>query len=322
MGLPGVKVGPLDPDSTSQFGTVSQTNSARTLIRLHTQMNPPALRRALTRSRDDERTLGLDMDEVREYLGGLSRDNGDPLVPEGAQVEGAAVRGDRIAGPQVLTFQYRLPSGRVGKWHAPYHEDALPNSFEQGSQLARVKQMKDRGVVAYDTEGTQSEVQRRQLAQQRDEIRRLRAALEQGGGADDAVTDGSESEESVDTREQPDRDAELAELRQANREMRERLIMLEQQAGRGAGEMPTGGLEADLQQSPAGEEPDPPDGSVASQEPPFDGYDGLKADQVVAHLRHEDRTDEERQRILEYERTHANRKSVVGAGEQTLGTGD
>jgi hypothetical protein len=320
MSLPGVKVGPLDPDSTSQFGTVSQTNSARQLIRLHTQMNPPALRRALSRPRDEERTQGLDLDEVREYVGGLTRENGDPLVPEDSVIQGAAVRGDPVSGPQILTFQYQLASGRVAKWHAPYNADVLPTSFEQGTDLRKVRQMKDRGVVAFDTEGTTAELQRRKLAEQDREIRALRQALEQGGGADDAVADGSE-EGQPDTRGQHERDVELQQLRQANQELGAEVQMLRGQTGAGAGLMPAGGLEADHQASPAAEEEEPPVDHVASADPPFEGYDEMKADQVKAHLQHPDRTDEERQSILEYERTHANRRSVVSAGEQSFGTG-
>jgi hypothetical protein len=322
--LPGVKVGPLDPDSTSQFGTVSQSNSARQLIRLHTQMNPPGLRRALSRPRDDERTLGIDIDEVREYLDGLKRENGDPLVPEGAVVVSAAVRGDHLAGQQILTFSYRLPSGRVAKWHAPYNADVLPDSYDNGSRLSQIKTMKDRGVVAFDTEGTQAEIQRRQLTEARREIAALRKAAEGRGGADDAVSAG-DGEGEPDTRSGEERNDELEQLRRANQEMRDELVQLRAVQNLGAGEVPTGGLEADLATSPgqAGEggEADPPGDNVASQDPPFEGYDELKADQVAAHLKHEDRTAEERQAILDYERTHANRKTVVGAGEESLGSG-
>lgn len=317
--LPGVKVGPLDPDTTQQFGTVSNSNNARTLIRLHTQMHPPALRRALSRPRDDERTLGLDLDEVREYLGGLTRDNGDPLVPEGAEVVAAVVRGDRQTG-QILTFTYQAPSGRVGKWHAQYNPEVLPASFDAGADLVKVKVMKDRGVVAFDSEGTQTEIQRRQLTNLRRENAALRSQAESRGGADDAVTDGSEDEQ-PDTRVQSDRDAELAQLRRANAEMMTELQLLRAASGRGAGEMPTGGLEDEVKASPASQETDPPGDNVASADPPFEGYEAMKADQVATYLRADERTSEERQAVLDYERTHANRRSVVSAGEQSLGTG-
>jgi hypothetical protein len=307
MALPGVKVGPLDPEATQAFGQVAQGNSARTLIRLHAQMHPPVLRAALTRPLDEARTAGLDFDEVQGYVGGLAHDNGDPLVPADSEVVGAAVRGDRQTG-QVLTFQYRLPSGRIGKWFAPYGQEHLPTSFEVGAENARIKKMQDRGLVAFDDEGTHTEILRRQLAEAKRETAALREFVH-GGGQGDAPEPGA-----TDTRDQANIAAENERLGRENVEMRERLAKLEALVGAAGGGVPTGGLEEEQRQG------EPPQDTVRSADPPVDGYEGLRGDQAIALLKDEGTSDDQRRAILEYERTHANRRSVVGAGEQLLDT--
>lgn len=303
--LPGVKVGPLDPDSTAGFGHIASHNNARQLIRLHRQMHPPELLRALARPLDEARTKGIDLDEVGEYIGGLSHPNGDPVLPQGARVSGAAVRGDRQTG-QVLTFTYTLPSGRVGKWYAPYGPEELPASFDAGAEFAKVAEMKDRGVVAFDSEGTQTEILRRQLAESRREAAALRRAAERRGTADDVVGPGDSAE--LDTRDSANIAEENEQLRREVQELRERFAQQENLEGAGGGFVPTGGLEQDF----------PPRDNVASADPPFEGYDDLKADDVCKRLKAGETSDEERRAILDYERTHANRKSVVGAAEESL----
>lgn len=299
MGLPGVKVGPLDPDTTSDFGQVAQRNSARRLIRLHAQAHPAELTRQLSRPLDPERTKGLDLDEVRSYLDGQELENGDPLVPDGARVVGASVRGDRDT-EQVLTFTYLTPSGRTAKWHAAYDADGLPDSVEAGDELVKVREMKDRGVVAFDSEGTHTELLRREAGRLRRENEALRAQAEaRGDGELPPETPG-------DTRADVSVVEEAEQLRRTNQELVERNAQLESALDSAA----TQQLRS---QAPA------PDSPLADDEPIAE-YDKLNADAVVKHLRDEGTSDEDRQRILDYERAHADRKTVVGAAEVSLGT--
>lgn len=301
MGLPGVRVGPLDPDSTSQFGQVSAKNSARQLIRLHRQMYSPAKVRALSRPLDEPRTKGLDFEEVENYLRGLEHPNGDPMLAEGHKLVGAAVRGDPRTG-QVVTFQFQTPSGRVGKWFAPYHDEALPDSYAAGTELTRVKEMKDRGVVAYDSEGTRTTILERENA----ELRRRVAAMDafvKGGSQGDPPTGAA-----VDTRNQAMIAEQAEQLGRENQELKERLAAYEAHTAAQGGGLPTAGIEETL----------PPTDGVASQDEPFEGYDQLKATDVVARLKADETTNDEREAILAYERTHANRGTVVSCAEQTL----
>lgn len=307
MGLPGVKVGPLDPDATAEFGQVAQKNSARTLIRYHLQQHPVHLRRELSRKLDPERTKGLDLDEVKSYLGGLKMDNGDPCVPDGAQVVGASVRGESDQD-QVLTFTYRKFSkngtaGRSGKWYAPYNEDVLPSSYASGSDLRRVREMKDRGVVEFDREGLHTQVTERQLREARRENAALRKLVEgQGGDAGDvpaAETDARPDNVIAD---------ENQELGTENAELKERVRLLEQHFNATGQPLPEKAPDAD---APA----------TAAEEPPFEGYDDKRADELAKFLKAEDTSDEQRNAVLDYERSHANRKGVVAAAEESLGKG-
>lgn len=307
MSLPGVKVGPLDPDATSGFGQVAARNSARQLIRLHRQMYPAALKRALVRPRDDARSSTLDHEEVAAYVGGLTHPNGDPVLPDGARVVpgSAAVRGDRRAG-QVLTFAYELESGRVGKWYAPYLPEHLPQSHEAGEEAARIAQLREQGLVAYDSEGTRVEILQRHNAELRREVNSLREFVHSGGEGEPPASGAA-----VDTRDQANIADENERLGREVQELRERLGQYEAlQAAQGGG-VPMGGVGETL----------PPSDTVASADEPVEGYDALNADQAKKLLCDESTDNETRQRILEYERTHANRSTVVAAGEKALGTG-
>lgn len=297
MALEGVKVGPLDPDRTAEFGQVSAKNSARTLLRFHAQQNPAVLRQRLARAIDPERTKGLDMDEVRAYVGGLKHDNGDPLVPDGATVVGASVRGETDR-EQTLTFTYELPSGRTGKWFAPYTASAIPRSFESGAQYARIREMKDRGVVEFDREGLHTHVLERENAGLRREVKALRGNLE---SPDEQAEDVEETP--GDTRPDDKIAEENQRLGQENEELRSRLAALEAHFGNAPG---------DADQAEA----------TATEEPPLDDYDGYKADELVKLMRSDDTDADTRQKVLDYERRHQNRRTVVAAAEESLGKGD
>jgi hypothetical protein len=272
MGLPGVKVGPLNPDSTAEFGQVSGTTSARSLIRLHTRAHPPALVQALSLKLDPERTKALDLEEVEDYLAGEKLENGDPVVPKDARVVGCAVRGERD-GPQVLTFVYALPSGRTAKWFADYTEDALPDSYAEGTENVRIDELRKRGLVA--------------------------AEHNAGEGLDRVK-----------------KDPEKSRLQRENERLRREL-----EAAQAAAPQSVTTPEADGEDDGDGD-----DGSgdgekqqAAAESEPVEGYDKLKAPEAAKLVKSEDTDDETRQRILDYEKTHANRKGVVAAAEESLG---
>jgi hypothetical protein len=308
MGLPGVKVGPLDPESTADFGRVSQANNARTLIRLHAQAHPPALTRALARPLDPHRTKGLDLDEVAEYVAGLKHENGDPVLPKGAHVVGAAVHG-KSDQQQVLTFVYETETGRTGKWFAEYDTSALPESADAGAEFSRLHELRERGIVAFDEEGAGSEIHRREASRLRRELAAARAQLEgrsepQGDG--ESVEQRDPDEVGGDARQTDQIVADLEQARRENAELRERLASLESLA------------ELHGQAQLRGEQPVQTD-DVASAEEPIEGYDKLNAHDAIKVLKDEDTDQDTRRRILAYEETHANRRSVVGAGNEALG---
>lgn len=309
MPLPGVKVGPLDPDSTAGFGQVSKNASARQIIRLHSQMHPPELRRALSRPLDPERTKGIDYDELEDYLGGLSHGNGDPYIPDGASVVGASVRGEPRTG-QVLTYTYRLQSGRTGKWHAPYGANELPISFDSGAEFAKVKEMRDRGIVSFDSEGTRTEILSQQLVEARRESAALRKAMEEGTPAPER-TGGD-----TDTRNGESLAEDLERTNRENEELKTELAQYRALHDAEGGGTATRGVEETIPGSGQGEQP-----TTVTQEPPFPEYEDMKADQLVGLLKSPETPDETRQAILDYEASHANRKSVVGAAQETLGSG-
>lgn len=250
MSLPGLKVGPLDPDATSGFGQIGQGNIARTVIRHHAAMYPPDLRRALNMKLDGDRTSALDQDEVRQVVADAG------ALPEGCTFEHGQVRGER-GRKQIVTFTFLKPSGRVGKGYVDYLADSFPRSVERGDAAVHFAERKDAGLP-FDTAGLQLETLRR----------------------------------------------ELAEQRQRNDELSRELERL---ANEGA--------------SAGGRDPEP---GAADHGPPqpIDGYDDLKADEVVELLRADETSDEDRRAILDYERGGKNRSTVIGAAEQSLGAGD
>lgn len=293
--LPGVRVGPLDPDRTADFGQISQRHSARQLVRLHAQAYPTALRRALALKQDVERSRALDMDEVRDYLDGVVLDNGDPAVPDGSEVVGAAVRGERDR-PQTLTYTFRVTeSGRTGKWYASYGEEQLPKSFAEGTERVRVSELRQRGIVTTE-DGTGEHAKLKTAnAALAEEVARLRAAQ----AADEEAAPGQSEVE------KDERDLECERLRA-------RVEELEKDAEAAAAGAPDDKAAAG-DGAPVSTEP------TSAQDEPIEGYDDLKAADVVKLLKAPATTDGERQAIVDYEKTHANRRSVVGAAEVALG---
>lgn len=314
--LEGVRVGPLDPDATETFGQVSAQHSGRRLIRLHARMHPPVLKRALVKKLDEPRTAAVieHLDEVREYLAGLEHDNGDPLLPEGSVLEGAQVRGERDK-EQVLTFTYRVPSGRSAKWFAPYNADVLPDSYEEGTARTRESQMRERGIVtsqAWDSEGNQTEVLRRELGRARRREKALREQIEGARVSEDPDSESLEDQGAPDSRRDEVILEENERLGTENAEMRRRLAQLEQLVS----SLP-GAAEQLQRLNPS----HAPEDDVASQDEPIEDYELLNVQKVKALLADESTSSETVEQILAYERQHANRSTVVKAAEQRLDTG-
>jgi hypothetical protein len=309
--LPGVKVGPLDPDVTESFGQVAAAKSAKQLIRYHIAQNPPALRKALAALRDDDRSkAALDnLEEIQEYVERLTLENGDPVMPAGSVVNGAAVRGNQSTG-RMLTFTFKVPSGRVSTWFAPYNRTVLPVTFDAGETYSKVRVQRDRGVVALDTSAMDNEMLTRHNRELLAENDRLRKATDTAPAADAPTNeDGSP----IDTRGTSTIVDENEQLRRQNVEIMAELQSYRSLAGAAGGGVPMGGLD---------ERTDPNAGVMtAGQDPPFEGYDDMNAVTLATWLKSDERTDAERQAVLDFEVAHSNRRTVVAAAEGSLGSG-
>lgn len=151
--LPGVKVGPLDPDRTAEFGTVDSRNSARQLVKLHSRLYPADLRGVLLMPFNAPRSNSLDEAEVAEAVENARDRRGGRIIPENAVVVGVNVRGHEDK-PQYVSLTYALPRqdggdgfGRTGKAFIPYNSDLLPKSVEAGDQRARIAELRAEGIA-------------------------------------------------------------------------------------------------------------------------------------------------------------------------------
>jgi hypothetical protein len=133
--LPGLKVGPLDPDSTAEFGRVSGRVSARQLVKRHAAAHPKDLVGQLTRAPDIEQSKALDIAEVTEAAANAG-------IP--GEVVGAGVRGERDQ-PQIVAVTYRVESGRTAKAVLDFTEELLPVSFRAGQQAVKIAEAKENG---------------------------------------------------------------------------------------------------------------------------------------------------------------------------------
>jgi hypothetical protein len=199
MPLEGVRVGPLDPDRGENFGQVGGQSTARSLVRHHMAMHPPALVAALSRRPHPERSDVLRDDpdlaeEVADAARSYYEDAGEAL-PEGAELSGFNVRGrDDAPKQRVVTFTWHVPveaggSGRSGKGFIPYDRELIPDAVAAGDEAVQARR--------------EAEELRRQL----DEANERLAAVE---GQQPSVAQEAE-EEADDDDEEDVRSDELSE---------------------------------------------------------------------------------------------------------------
>lgn len=288
--LSGVKVGPLDPDTTAEFGQVSGRTSARQLVRLHLALNPPALLGALTRSRQKARTDALDIEELRSAIETVW-DEADEAAPEEWVLSGAAVRGEDDA-EQVVTFVFTLPSGRTGKGFVPYSEELLPESIANGDEAVHIEKLREAGLPWTPSE-------------------RTRAAL---GITGTGV--GEQAPENIDdvlaAQDEADR------LREEVEELRRRLA----EAGENPDAPPAEGEGEATEEDPRPTPEQQRQAGAGDGDPelPWAGYDDANADAIRKHLR-ELEGDEQiaaANAVLKYEPKNGKRSSVVAQANQII----
>jgi hypothetical protein len=300
MPLEGVRVGPLDPDRGENFGQVGGQSTARSLVRHHMAMHPPALVAALSRRPHPERSDVLRDDpdlaeEVADAARSYYEDAGEAL-PEGAELSGFNVRGrDDAPKQRVVTFTWHVPveaggSGRSGKGFIPYDRELIPDAVAAGDEAVQIEKLKKAGqpwspqVLARSAEIRGTGVER-----------------------DDASADAQAAE---DAAEQARREAE--ELRRQLDEANERLAAVE-------GQQPSVAQEAE-EEADDDDEEDVRSDELSEQNPPEEpwrGYDKANADEVRKRLRQK-KDVPEAERVLAYEQANANRGTVVSAANQIL----
>lgn len=311
--LPGVRVGPLDPDATESFGQVSGRTSARQLIRTHAAMHPPVLTAALSKKLDEERTQALLLSEVSDVLNA----DGD-LLPEDSVLEGAQVRGERDR-PQLLTFTFRVPSGRTAKGFTEYDE-RFAKSVERGDEAVKIAELRKTGLLAVGPGQPQdshvgtarAEAAERQAAGLRAENDELRKRLEERGTAEGGgKTAEQERQESADG-EQPDDDYDewtLGELRDALAK-----DGLEDTVDREVAIAELRKVDAEEGVPEADGEPPTTDASGADE--PVNGYSEFNAEKAKAAIKEAD--EQTARAILDYEKQVGKRTTVVSAAEHRI----
>lgn len=278
--LPGVKIGPLDPDRTADFGQVSASTSARQLVRHHAAMYPPELRRILSLKRQEERSKALDPDEVEAAVHASFEDDGQD-VPEELAITGASVRGEDDSA-QYVTWTYRVKSGRTAKGAVEYDSDAFSTSIEAGDEAAAIAKAKEAGLP-WIPQATAEAL--------RGEGKGKSKSKSKGGNAGDA--------------------AEAKRLADENEGLRGQLDDLQQRLAAVEGQAPSiaqTGPEAGAAGTPEGE----PTATVP------DGYDDANAADIRQKISAGEYDRPTLEAIVAYERVNANRSTVVSAAEQKL----
>lgn len=304
MALEGVRVGPLDPDRGEMFGQVGASSAARQLIRHHAAMHPPALVSALGRTHQKERSDALDRGELLEAVIDFYAEAGEAL-PDGAVIDGAAVRGEDDGRQQVVTFTWVVPveeggSGRSGKGFIPYDADHLPQSFALGNDAVRIAKLKEAGLP-WHPEAVNREV-----------------AGIAGTGVPADIVDAGELDDALE---------ENATLREEIESLRQQLSAQQAQSPAvppvPAAPMTVEGgsaLVPPQEPAPAADEPEEPpagDDMGPTTYEPWPGYERENADVVRRKLREADDRDLAR-RVLAYEKATANRGTVVSLANQLI----
>lgn len=297
MALEGVRVGPLDPDRGEMFGQVGASSAARQLIRHHAAMHPPALVSALGRTHQKERSDALDRGELLEAVIDFYAEAGEAL-PDGAVIDGAAVRGEDDGRQQVVTFTWVVPveeggSGRSGKGFIPYDEDHVPASFALGNDAVRIAKLKEAGLP-WHPEAVNREV-----------------AGIAGTGVPADTVDAGELDDALE---------ENATLREEIESLRQQLSAQQAQSPAvppvAAAPMTVEGGSALVPPPEPAAAPVPEDTGPTTYEP-WPGYEGENADVVRRKLRESDDRDLAR-RVLAYEQATANRGTVVSLANQLI----
>lgn len=281
MAIPGLKMGPLDPDRTESFGQVGRERTARDLLRRHQQLYPQELLRALRLPINEPRSKALVPDEVRAAARDWFEEY-EKEVPEGFVVEGASVHG-ADDGKQFVGYTFRVASGRSGKAALPYDDELFPESYEAGTERVRIEEAKRAGLPWVPRQAAEA-------------ILGGQAPVEAG----------------------PDPEAE--KLRDRVAELEKELAEARQSAPAGQapdGQEQTGGAIGDPSSTAArqghadvpGEGPDP-------DEEPWERYADENADVIKGKLRGASKSTAEH--VLAYEEKHGRRSGVIGAANAVL----
>lgn len=129
---PGLSIGPMDVDEAGEFAsTIKDHNKAHLLLQHAVKNYPKAVRDAFLLPADAERSEAAEecLEDVTEVLSDLKGREG--WLPEGAEIEGAAVRG-RKTSDRIITVVYRAASGRSGRGILSYERvPAIERKYEE-----------------------------------------------------------------------------------------------------------------------------------------------------------------------------------------------
>jgi hypothetical protein len=259
-------------------------------------------------------------------------------------LEGAQVRGERDR-PQMVTFTFRVPSGRTAKGYTEYDE-RFSKSVERGDEAVRIAEIRKTGMPltgeGYEQDrhigSARAQAAERQSAALRAENDELRKRLEEQGKADgggktaEQVRQEASDDDDVDADELDINDEydnwTLGELRDElsdrgldDTDDRDKALdaLRADDEDEGEGETPSGegetpAAEGDGQPEGEGDKNTSTDASGATE--PVEGYGGFNAEKAKAAIKSGD--EETVKAILAYERQVGKRSTVVSAAEHQL----